>query len=58
MACACSRNRATAAGIAPTGTYRVMVSGRKVYESGNKAAADAVAARFENPVVLAPGQSA
>jgi hypothetical protein len=45
---------------APSGTYRVMVKGRKVYETSNQDAAEQVAARFTgaNPTILAPGQSA
>lgn len=60
MPCACSKkNRATATGTpAPSGTYRVMVSGRKVYETTNPDAADTVAARFASATVLAPGESA
>ena len=57
MACNCAKNRTTAAGVAAvSGTYRVMVSGRKVYESSSKAAADTVAARFDAATVLAPGE--
>lgn len=59
MACACGRNRATATATATTaGTYRVMVSGRTVYESTNKSAADTVAARFDNATILTPGETA
>lgn len=59
MACACSKNRTASAGsTAPAGTYRVMVNDRKVYESTNEAAAQAVAGRFASATVLAPGQSA
>ena len=61
MACACSKNRARATGTgtpAPSGTYRVMVSGRKVYETTNPKAADTVAARFQAATILAPGESA
>lgn len=59
MACACGKNRVTASGAAAvSGTYRVMVKGRKVYESTNKTAAESVAARFDSPTILAPGESA
>lgn len=58
MPCGCSKNRATAAGAAQSGTYRVQVNGRQVYESSSKDAADSVAARFEDAVILAPGQTA
>lgn len=58
MACACNKNRVTAAGVAAVaGTYRVMVNGRKVYESANATAANAVAARFDKPTILAPGEN-
>ena len=60
IACACSKNRATTAAgsTAVAGTYRVMVGDRKVYESTNEAAAQTVAGRFADAVILAPGQSA
>uniref|UniRef100_A0AAU7GX91 Uncharacterized protein n=1 Tax=Streptomyces phage Geonosis TaxID=3158856 RepID=A0AAU7GX91_9CAUD len=61
MACACSKNRARATGTgtpAPSGTYRVMVSGRKVYETTNETAAGTVAARFASATILAPGETA
>lgn len=57
MACGCSKNRAAsgAAGVASSGTYRVLVSGRQVYESSSKEAADAVAGRFQSAEILPPG---
>jgi hypothetical protein len=61
IACGCSKNRVAKGGAAaPSGTYRVMVKGRKVYETSNQDAAEQVAARFTgaNPTILAPGQSA
>lgn len=59
IACACNKNRATASGApAVTGTYRIMVNGKKVYESANKDAAESVALRFDNATVLAPGENA
>lgn len=61
MACACSKNRARTTGTgtpAPSGTYRVMVNGRKVYETTNETAAGTVAARFAAATILAPGESA
>jgi hypothetical protein len=63
MACACSKNRARATGTgtpAPSGTYRVMVDGRKVYETSNKTAANTVAERFDQKKtsILAPGETA
>ncbi|ATN93751.1 hypothetical protein SEA_ABT2GRADUATEX2_12 [Streptomyces phage Abt2graduatex2] len=61
MACACSKNRARATGTgapAPSGTYRVIVSGRMVYETTNPTAADTVAARFASATILAPGENA
>lgn len=59
MACACNKNRATASGAGTVpGTYRVMVNGKKAYETTNPSAAETVAARFDKAVVLAPGQTA
>lgn len=59
MACACSKNRVASAGSTMVaGTYRVMVKDRKVYESTNEDAANAVAARFAEATVLKPGESA
>lgn len=57
MACACSKNRtrATADGSpAPSGTYKVIVNGRQVYESTSKTAADTVAARFADATIVPP----
>jgi len=42
---------------APSGTYRVMVSGRQVFESSEADKADVVAARFASATVLAPGET-
>jgi len=59
MPCACSKNRATASGAAAvTGTFRVMVGTRKVYETTNGMAADKVASRYADAKVLAPGETA
>jgi hypothetical protein len=60
LPCACNKNRATASGVAAVaGTYRVLgPNGRKVYETTNGDAAKAVAARFDNATVLAPGETA
>lgn len=59
MACACSKNRLSAsAAAAVSGTYRVMVGDRKVYETTNQVAAQSVADRFDNPRILAPGETA
>lgn len=59
IACGCSKNRTTASGAATvSGTYRVMVGDRKVYETTNETAADTVAARFSDARILAPGESA
>lgn len=60
MGCACNKNRAAASGAAPgpAGTYRVMVNGRKVYESANESAATTVAQRFSGATILVPGQDA
>jgi hypothetical protein len=57
MACGCSKGRAGAAGASASGggTFRVLVSGRQVYESSSKEAADAVASRFQNAQILPPG---
>lgn len=56
MACGCNKGRATAAGVAVgAGTYRVIVSGRQVYESSSSDAADAVASRFQDATILPPG---
>lgn len=60
MPCACSKNRARTMGTgtpAPSGTYRVMVSGRQVFESSEADKADVVAARFASATVLAPGET-
>lgn len=61
IGCACNKNRtaATAAGLVgqASGTYRVMVKGRKVYESTNQAAAATVAANFPGAVTLSPGET-
>jgi hypothetical protein len=56
IACGCNRGSKVAAN-GVSGTYRVMVSGRQVYESSSKEAADAVAGRFETAVILAPGEA-
>lgn len=63
IGCGCgSKNRATASGAqAVSGTYRVMIDGRKVYETTNPDAAGTVAARYDkssNVVVLKPGEQA
>ncbi|AMD42754.1 hypothetical protein SEA_XKCD426_13 [Streptomyces phage Xkcd426] len=59
MACACAKNRATASGTATvSGTYRVMVGTRKVYETTNESAANTVAERFSGATILAPGETA
>jgi hypothetical protein len=61
VGCNCSKNRnrtATNGTPVPAGTYRVMVKGRKVYESASSAAAKTVAERFTDARVLAPGQDA
>lgn len=55
MACGCTKNRAVAGATGTSGTYRVLVRGRQVYESSSKEAADAVASRFESAEILAPG---
>lgn len=52
VACGCNKNRATASG--GGGTYTVYVSGRQVYESTNKEAADTVGARFDTAEVFQP----
>lgn len=59
MACACKGNRATASATAvETGTYRVQVNGRIVYETTNQSAATTVAERFDDATILAPGETA
>ena len=61
MGCNCgNKNRAGASATASAvaGTYRVMVNGRKVYESTNGNAAGSVAERFDNATILAPGETA
>ena len=58
MACGCKGRAAVGGGTVTAGTYRVIVSGRQVYESSNKDAADAVAGRFASAQILAPGESA
>ena len=59
MACgSCRKSRAAASGVAAVaGTYRVMAKGRKVYETSNKDAAEAVASRFDNATILNPGET-
>ncbi len=60
MACGCAgRNGGQAESAqfaASAGTYRVRVNDRQVYESSSKDAADAVASRFDNAEILAPGE--
>ena len=60
VACNCgNKNRVTAAvPAAVAGTYRVMVNGRKVYETTNSDAADSVAVRFDSATILKPGETA
>lgn len=59
MGCACNKGRSAAAGaVAASGTYRVMVGPRQVYESTSEQAASTVAARFADARILSPGQSA
>lgn len=60
MGCACNKGRARAVnGVpAPAGTYRVMVNGRQVFESSDGKRAEAVAVRFQDASILAPGESA
>lgn len=61
MPCACSKNRARAAGTGtstPSVTYRVMVNSRQVYETSNPDAADTVAARFQSATILTSGKTA
>lgn len=61
MPCACSKNRARTTGTgtpAPSGTFRVMVSGRQVFETTEGPKADAVAERFASATVLKPGETA
>lgn len=60
MACGCSKNRAGVSGTATvSGTYRVLVGGRQVYESSSQEAADLIAGRFKDAgtavEILAPG---
>lgn len=59
MGCACNKGRGGVGvnDISTSGTYRVMVNGRKVYESANGTAAETVAQRFDNATILAPGES-
>lgn len=58
IGCGCgNKSRATAEGVAQvSGTYRVVVNERQVYESSSQTAADTVAARFDGAKVLAPGE--
>ena len=62
MACGCSKNRATASGVAKvSGTYRVMVNGRQAYETSSSDAATEVAKQFTKSAdvkILAPGETA
>lgn len=58
MACACAKNRqATSGTAAVSGTYRVMVGSRKVYETTNSVAAETMAAKYAPGVakILEPG---
>lgn len=57
IACGCNKGRSAAGGLTASdaGTYRVQVNGRQVYESSSKDAADAVAGRFNDAVILEPG---
>lgn len=60
MACACAKNRTSAKGAAAvSGTYRVMVGTRKVYETTNPDAAATLAEKYDPKVVkiLKPGES-
>ncbi len=59
MPCNCSKNRSAAKGVAQiSGTHRVMVNGRQVYETTSADAAATVAARFKDARVLTPGEAA
>lgn len=61
MGCNCgNKNRAASSGGAtqPAGTFRVIVNSRQVYETTNEQAAKSVAARFDNPKILKPGETA
>lgn len=58
IACGCNKARAASAGGSTgtlSGTYRVFVNGKQVYESSSKEAADTVAARFETATIYEPG---
>jgi hypothetical protein len=57
VACNCNKGRIAAAST-PTGTYRVMVNNRQVYESSSETAAQSVADRFDNATILSPGETA
>lgn len=56
----CSERRGSRpAGSAATtvsGTWRVIVNGRQVYEATSERNARAVAERFKDPTILAPGE--
>lgn len=61
MGCGCQGKGSGGSGGAGAGTYRVMVKGHQVYESGRQQGADAVAERYNkndraNPIasVTAP----
>ncbi len=56
IACGCNKARGASGGVSNSGTYRVMVGGRQVYESSSKDAADAVASRFATAEILNPEQ--
>lgn len=58
MACGCQKGRTSGGTTAVSGTYRVMVNGRQVYESSSSTAADTVAARFSDATILKPGENA
>lgn len=61
MPCACSKNRARTTGTGtpvPSGTFRVMVNGRQVFETTEGLKAEEVSARFASATVLKPGETA
>jgi len=60
VGCNCNKTNKIAGKTAITGpnTYRVIVSGRQVYESSNETAATTVAGRFQDATILEPGKTA
>jgi len=57
MACSCNKRNSNPDPAQPSGTYRVVVGSRKVYESASQQAAETVAKNFPTARVLSPGET-